>query len=214
MYPLRVTDIYHPRHSGQLGHGIPVPGRSRGSRDCGPKVIQFGIDQLTRGQLRPTIVEIRERMGKEGPVTTNTTDAERCVESYDNEMSRIDRRPLKYDRYRGGAFRRHLVDALKAGDFVQIAIDYGTFNRRLGFRTGDPNFVGSPGRPAGHSVGGHGWRDRDTREPEMFLFDPLDDGRRAGIPDGPRWVPLSAVLAAWRDLGGYFGILRGGERTL
>jgi hypothetical protein len=167
----------------------------------------MGIDQLTRGELVPSIADIRKRMGRPGPQTTNTINADQCVESYGAEMSRLDRRGLDYARFRGAMFLPLLTDAVRAGEFVQVAIDYGTFNRAMKKHTGDPNFDG------GHSIGVQGWR-RGGGGQLWLLFDPLDDQRRAGIPDGPRWVPKEAVVAAWKSFGHYFGILRGGERTL
>lgn len=202
-----MSDIYQPRHQPQLNRGVPVPGGSRGSRDCGPRSIQMALDGLTRGELVPSIPEIRKRMGKSGAQTTNTSDAERCVESYDAEMSHFDRRRLIYDRFRGSVFLPLLSDAVRAGEPVQLAIDYGRFNVLMRRKTGDPNFTG------GHSVMVHGWR-RSGHRQQWLLFDPLDDARRDGIPDGPRWVPKSALVGAWKSFGGYFGILRGGERTL
>lgn len=208
--------VYLPKHQIQLGRGTPVPpsaenpnGGTRGSLDCGVRVVQMGIDKSTNGQLVPSVPEIRERMGREGAQPTNTTNADTAVESYGAQMARIDRRGLDYDKFRGEAFERHIIDACKRGDFVQMAIDYGVFNRRMrrrGLRTGDPDFDG------GHSQGIIGFR--RGRVAETILFDPLDDARRPGIPDGPRWVPLSPILEAWEAFGFFFGIFRGGERTL
>lgn len=202
-----MADIYHPRHQPQLGRGTPVPGGTRGSRDCGPRTVQMGIDQLTRGELVPSIQEIRRRMHKPGAQTTNTSDADLCVESYGSEMARLDRRGLDYERYRGTVFLPKLTDAVRAGDYIQVAMNYGAFNRAMRHRTGDPDFTG------GHSVGVHGWK-RSGSGQLWLLFDPLNDGRRKGIPNGPTWVPKEAVIAGWRSFGGYFGIFRGGERTL
>ena len=198
-----MPSVYHPAHRSQLGKGVPVPGRSRGSVDCGPRTVQMGIDQLTRGEQVPSIVEIRRRMGKPGPVPTSTTDADRCVESFGPQN---DRRGLDYVRLQGAVYEPLLRDAVRAGEYVQVAIDYGVFNRQLGKRTGDPNFTG------GHSIGIHGWRIHGGKA-QWQLFDPLDDGRRAGIPKGPRWVSPAAVVAAWRAFGSYLGIFRGGDRT-
>lgn len=201
-----MTSVYHPKHQPQLGRGIPVPGRSKGSRDCGPRTVQMGIAQLTRGQLVPSIADIRERMGKPGPQTTSTFDADRCVESYTvRVMAPLSRAGLDYIRFTGFRYLPLLRDAIKGGDYVQFAIDYGVLNKRLRGRTGDPAFTG------GHSVGVHGWRIRDGKV-QWQLFDPLDDGRRKGIPNGPRWVSPGAVIAAWRSFGAYAGIFRGGER--
>ena len=128
-------------------------------------------------------------------------------------MRQFDRKPLIYVRLRGASAEGMLRDAMKAGLYVQWAIDYGTFNRRMNGRTGDPNFDG------GHSVGGFGWdrrRVRGGRHWRVFwgLMDPLDDGRRPGITDGPRWIRPGPLLAAWASLGHFAGIFKGGERTL
>lgn len=207
-----MTSIFHGALYTQLGRGVPVPGRTRGSLDCGPATVKNALRAVTRGQLDPSIEEIRRRMGKPGPQTTNTTDAERAVESYDTEMARLDRRRLVYDRLRGAMFEAHIRDAAKAGEPIQLAIHYGTFNR-LSRSTGDPSFTG------GHSVMIHGFDRRRIRGGRHWrvvwqLFDPLDDGRRTGIPEGPRWVRPAALLEAWKDLGWFAGIVRGGERTL
>ena len=45
------------------------------------------------------------------------------------------------------------------------------------------------------------------------LFDPLDDGRRTGIPVSPRWVRPGSAHRGVEGPWDFFGILRGGERT-
>lgn len=205
-----MADIWHPKFRSQLGKGTPVPGGTRGSLDCGVRAVQHGIAGLTHGQLIVPVPEIRDRMNREGAEPTNTTDAERCVDSFDAEMARYDRRPLQYVRLRGELFLQHLIDASKSGEGVQWAIDYGTFNRlmhRLGLRTGDPGY------DDGHSIYTQGWRRAKGR---IFLFgyDSLDDHRRSEIPQGPRWIPASPIIGAWEAFGHFSGIFRGGERTL
>ena len=196
--------IRSPRHQPQLGRGPTA------SKDCGPRAVQMGLDQISRGQLIPSIPDIRQRMGKAGNQTTNTSDAERAVESWDDEMVAFKRKPLRYERRQGEAWLRLLDDALKGGAYAHLAIDYGVFNDRCkahGVRTGDPRFRG------GHSVGIMGWK-RDEKGTVFWrLWDPLDDARRPRvIPKGPRWVRRSILVAAWKAFGGYFGIFRGGER--
>jgi hypothetical protein len=205
------TTIWTPAHYTQLGRGTPVPGADDGSMDCGPSVVKNGIRRLTTGDLDPTIAQIRARMGKPGAQTTNTWDAQRCVNSYDIEMRALDRRPLFYQRLHGGAWEGVLRDSAQMGFFIQWGIDYGVFNRRMD-RTGDPDFTG------GHSIGTHGWDRRRVRGGRHWrtvwgLYDPLDDARRPGIPDGPRWVSPGPILAAWGALGHYAGVFRGGEKT-
>lgn len=198
-----------PRHQPQLGRGVPVPGRTRGSRDCGPRSVQMGIDYLTHGDLVPTIEDIRQRMGKPGPVPTSTTDANRCVDSYDIEMRRFKRASLRYEPLKGDDNLPRIADAIARGEAVHFAILYDEFNERMDGKTGDPNFRGPK---SGHSVLVLGWAKPKGKGERWLLFDPLDDHRRPAIPTGPRWVPRSAIVAAWKAFGSYAGILRGGER--
>ena len=96
--------------------------------------------------------------------------------------------------------------AVARGAFVQLAIDYGKFNDMQKRKTGDPNFRG------GHSVGVMGERKKNGVV-EWLMFDPLDDGRRSGIPKGPRWVKRGDLIAALKAFGtggsvyaGVFGV--------
>lgn len=61
----------------------------------------------------------------------------------------------------------------------------------------------SPGFYGGHSVSLLGVRGEGSAI-EVLLSDPLRDGRRAGIPEGPVWISLSVIrrAAASLDLGG------------
>jgi len=196
---------YLPAHQAQLGAGIPVPGRTRGSRDCGPRTVSMGIDKLTEGQVVPTMVQMRKRMGTPGPVRTNVYDARDGVESYTRVKGRS---PLRY------VIRDRIEDvqaAVKRGRFVQLCIDYGEWNRLMP-RTGDPNFTG------GHSVGVCGQRTRNGKV-KWLLFDPLDDARRPEISGpGPRWVPRDKLIAAAEAFAQapgrcYAGVFFGGRRV-
>jgi len=193
--------IYLPDHQAQLGRGTPVPGRTQGSRDCGPRTVQMGLDKLTEGELVPTIPALRKRMGTPGPVQTNVYDAREGVESYRVKG----RKPLRY------TIRDRIADVKRAvagGKYVQCCIDYGHFNRSG--RTGDPVFTG------GHSIGVLGQRERQG-EMWWLLWDPLDDARRAGIPQGPRWVPRDRIVSAMESFAGaqgraYAGVFTGGRK--
>ena len=176
------------------------------SKDCGPRTIQMGIDALTMGEKVPSIETIRKKMGRQGNQTTNTSDAKKCVESYTSQAMGNKRNALKYARYTGVQHQDILDDAAKRGEYIQLCIDYGKFNDATGKKTGDPNFRG------GHSVGVFGWRQLDDGTIQWKLWDPLDDKRRSGIPQGPRWVKKAHLMAAWKSFGGYFGILRGGQK--
>lgn len=193
---------YLPKHQHQLGRGTPVPGATQGSRDCGVRAVQMGVDERTRGEKVPTVPAIRQRMGEQGPQTTSILDAQKAVESYRRIKGR---KPLRY-------LVRWTVEGVKEaigrGRMVQLAIDYGMFDRLM-LRTGDPAFDG------GHSVDVLGVRERHG-ETWWLLWDPLDDARRAGIPQGPRWVPARKLIAALEAFAGgagraQAGIFQGGQ---
>lgn len=195
---------YVPRHQKQLVRGIPVPGRTTGSRDCGPRTIQMGIDFLTKGDLVVGIADLRKRMGRPGPQPTNVQNAKTGVESY--RKPKVNRKPLKY------YIKTRISDlapAVAKGKYAQLAIDYGKFNDLM-FKTGDPNFRG------GHSVGVLGQRKKNGVV-QWLLFDPLDDGRRSNIPKGPRWVPKWKLVRAMESFAGgknrcYAGVFSGGGK--
>lgn len=195
---------YLPKFQKQLGRGTPVPGRTRGSRDCGPRTVQMGLDFITKGEKVPGITEIRRRMGRPGPQQTNIWNAQQCVESYVRIRGR---KPLRY-------FIKDNIDSVSAairnGKYVHACIDYGRWNQLMR-KTGDPNFKG------GHSVGLLGQRKKNGTV-QWLLFDPIDDGRRAGIAGpGPRWVPRWKVIKAMEAFAGargrcYAGVFGGGQK--
>jgi hypothetical protein len=194
---------YLPKHQPQLGRGVPDPDgvKSDGSRDCGPRTVQMGMDARTEGELVPSVTLIRERMGRQGYKTTSVRDAERAVDGWRSPG----RRPV---RYRVVESIEGVKSAVAMGRYVHACIDYGVFNRVVG-RTGDPSFTG------GHSVGILGQRLNDG-EVQWRLFDPLDDKRRDGIPQGPRWVSRSAIVDAMTVFAGgpgkaWAGVFSGGQ---
>lgn len=197
---------YVPRHQKQLNApgGIPVPGRTKGSRDCGPRTVSMGIDFLTKGQKRPSMTEVRRRMKRTGPQQTNVYNARDCVESY---KAISGRKPLRY--YIKDSIG-DVKSAVRAGKFVQCCIDYGMFNRLMR-RTGDPYFTG------GHSVGVLGQKRRPDGTIMWLLFDPLDDARRNGIPKGPRWVKREVIVKSMESFAKtpgrcYAGVFGGGQK--
>lgn len=165
-----------PRLQPQLGRGSPTE-----RRDCGPRTVQMGVAALTHGELVPDIPEIRDRMGQGGNQTTNVFDAQEAVESFRHVPGR---RPLHYAVLRTSG---DVKAAVQHGRPVQLAISYGAFN--ASGKTGDPAFRG------GHSVLVVGQRVKDG-EVQYRLLDPLDDARRAGIPQGPRFVARERLIHA------------------
>jgi hypothetical protein len=189
-------ETYRPRFQPQLGRGTPHPAGTRGDTDCALRSEQMGIDQRTHGQKVPSVRDLRRRMDKPGPQPTSIADAHRAVTSYRRIRGR---HPMRYLlRWSTETMRA----AISRGRYVQIAVDYGTFNRVM-FRTGDPNYTG------GHSVliGGQRQRHGDIW---WLLWDSLDDRRRVGIPHGPRWVRAWKVVAAAEAFAGGPGRVQAG----
>jgi hypothetical protein len=85
-----------------------------------------------------------------------------------------------------------VVDKLEAAYAVDILVAYGPI---------DDYLSGSPGFRGNHRVTMLGY---NTDTVKVLWPDSLYDGRRSGIPLGPRWIPLSVVFkgASLLDLGG------------
>jgi len=179
---------YQPVHQKQLRRGVPVPGRTRGSRDCGPRSWQMIADARTRGRVRPGVYRLRRRAGVSGPQATSIDDGQRAL----NGLPVPGRKPLKAWRKRK---LRDLNAAVRAGRPAMVAIHYGHWNRTQDKRTGDPNFTGA------HAVAILDERRRGAGI-EWLLGDPLDDGRRKGIERGARWVKRKDVNDAALALAG------------
>jgi hypothetical protein len=183
---------YIAEHQKQLnGKGaIPVPGRTKGSRDCGPRSWSMGVDYVTRGQVVPSIRSIRDRGDVPGPQSTNVDDCVKAVESY---RAIRGRKPLR-------AYKKSYIGdvkaAVKAGKYVLCCILYDKFNRVMG-KTGDPNFNGPK---SGHSIGVQGQR-VIAGIVQWRIFDPLDDHRRPELSQkGPRWVDRDDVIVSMEAL--------------
>lgn len=195
---------YMPRHQPQLGRGTAVPGRARGSRDCGPRTGQMMMDAQTKGRLKPGPTELREKMGTPGPQQTNVWDMKQGVESYGGGSKY---EPMRY------YIKRTVADtkaAIRAGKPMQVCIHYGKWNDVMN-KTGDPYFTG------GHSFGIYRQKKRKDGTVMWLLWDPLDDARRTVIAVGPRWVPRSKVIVAMIAFGGsstsiYAGVIGGGRK--
>jgi len=173
---------YVPVHRMQLGRGTPVPGRTRGALDCGPRSWQVGIDARTRGTAFYPVSFLRARGRVPGPQPTNIDDAKRAIDGL-----RVQRRtPLRYFRRRTVAGVRK---AVRRGFPVQLAISYRKWNTIVKHDSGDPAFRG------GHSILIADQRDRGHGV-EWLIYDSLEDGRRKNIPRGPSWRRRRDVVAA------------------
>ena len=177
---------YWPRFRSQLGKGTPVPGATRGSKDCNVRAFQHAFGFLTKDKFVPYVDNIRIRMGRPGPTGTTLWNSQKAAATYDAALAKVGRKPIRvYLKFT----KKALIADVQAGRVACIAIDYGQFNKNMN-KTGDPNFKG------GHGImvlGEKRWNDGTL---VWRLYDSLDDNRRNSIPQGPRWVPRYKVLAA------------------
>lgn len=182
---------YWMRLRTQLGKGTPVPGGTRGSRDCNVRSFQHGFGYLTRDNAVPWVSLIRKWMEREGPTGTNLWDSQKACIAADDWLARQDRKRIRlYLKFR----KRAVIKAIQAKRVVTLAIDYGEWNRLMG-RTGDPNYKG------GHAITVLGEL-RWTLGLVWKVYDSLEDDRRPEIPQGPKWRPRWKVLRAakvWAD---------------
>ena len=90
------------------------------------------------------------------------------------------------------ASKQIILDKLRDGYAVDLLLGYGPIDDYL---SGSPGFRGNH---RGLLTG----RNTDTKK--VRWSDSLYDGRRAGIPEGQRWIPYSVIFAAASalDLGG------------
>jgi hypothetical protein len=88
--------------------------------------------------------------------------------------------------------KQRVLDLLGRGYMVDLLLAYGPV---------DDFLSGSPGFRGNHRIA-LGGRNTDTRK--LLSLDSLYDGRRSGIPLGPRWIPQSVLFegASKLDLGG------------
>ena len=195
---------YRAKHQAQLGAGTPVPGGEQGSRDCGPRSWSVGMDAQTRGRIVPSVDEARRRANVRGPQQTNVYDWQRATLTYTGGPKY---KPMRYYIKRRVS---EVKQAVRMGRAVQICIHYGVFNDLMK-RTGDPNFRG------GHGVTVTDQKTLKNGTVRWLLYDSLDDKRRAGIPQGWRWVDRDKLVKAMIAFGGsrnsiFAGVFAGGQK--
>lgn len=179
----------------QLQTGSPT-----GGADCGPAVTLMLLSFASHNALRATpgrpaaawIRALRQRMTPRSfwPATS-TTNREEALEDDATrvEMARAHRSPVVATRFLPGTFDQ-VREQLRRGRMLGLAISYRELNRIAPGMSGDRAFTGD------HVVGVLGLAtDADGTE-WVRLFDPTHDGRRPGIPKGPRTVRLAPLLQA------------------
>jgi hypothetical protein len=119
---------------------------------------------------------------------------EKAVESYDTRSETHGYRDLRCRRVLDAPWG-DAVDALTAGNYVVLFVNYGWLNDHHPRLTGDKNFRGT------HGIGLLGYREKEDKK-QTRRYDSVCDGRRAGIPTDPTWVDLNPYrLAAQAVLG-------------
>jgi hypothetical protein len=183
-----MTADYRPRHRTQLQR--PVTGKV----DCGPRSWQHAIDNATRGRRDPGVDYLRRLGGRPGAQPTNVYNADQAF----GQLGLVYQRKV-------GASWLEAIEALRSGRGVHLCIAYGVLNDLQPARSGDPNFSG------GHSIYVEGLRRRRQDDRRVVLsFDSLYDGRRASIPEGPRWVLLGTLRRASQAFAGRADTFWGG----
>lgn len=156
--------------------------------NCGPASVASALRWSTEHDVAPSPSSVRKGIGDfEGG--TNPADLETGWEAF-RGRAKARGWDLSTMRYRQSEDVEKLIEALRNGHAATLAVLYAEVPLRL---SGDPKFRGPEDF---HSVFVAAIRERPGRT-EVKVFDPLCDGRRAGIPGpGPVWWPLSVMRKA------------------
>jgi hypothetical protein len=141
----------------------------------------MGIDYQTKGAKVPAVKDFRQRANKlSGGL--NTEQLQTGVKSYNTKAETNGYKPLQCVRVTAAtSWKDQIAEPLKKKRWICLWINYGWVNDNVPRLSGDKAFRGT------HCVGLLGIRDDDTVGWQIKVFDPLYDGRRAGIPKGPQW---------------------------
>lgn len=179
----------------QLGRGSDYPG------NCGPASVAEALRWATDHDVAPLPDEVRRAM-RDLVGGTTMDEHPRGFDAFIHEAETKGWTLLPMI-YRGTAPFADVVRALRAGRAVTIAIDYGRLPQR--FRCADFDGLHSIFVSQIRTMG---------KVREVKVWDPLADGRRAGIPRGPQWYPLpvlaDAAAGAARPKLAIFNVVRPG----
>jgi hypothetical protein len=175
----------HPIHRKQL----KTPPKTN-NKHCGPASTADAVSLITSNRIKPTITQIRERMGKTANVPTGLDDWQKAIRSY----------KLTSEKVVGGDWSL-VLDRLKASGGVILVIKYSEIPRPL---KGDKFYDDA------HAVFIHGPVIKKDSINTVCLHDPLHDGRRSNIPLGPIMVELPIyrkATQAYTGAGKALGVL-------
>jgi uncharacterized coiled-coil protein SlyX len=154
-----------------------LDGSPNAGDNCGPASVAMALRWATAHEIEPSPSQVRKAM-KDPTGGTYMADHRLAWDEYrERNAHRWDLKPMRY--FAAGEFA-DLITALGSGKGATIAIDYSKVPLNM---KGDPAFMGL------HSVFLAAVRER-AGQTEVKVFDPLNDGRRPGIPGpGPVWYP-------------------------
>lgn len=205
---LAIRPDFTPRVQPQLD------GSRTGSHDCGRKTCKWLVIRNTFGLVRPKdSVEICERMGIpkcEGPngkvKGTSIQEVKRGYDGYIDDAARL-RLALPKMRIRSTATNSivrpvsELMTALENGGAAALFVQYGVID--------EAGYGGQPGLDVLHVIPIAGMRTDARGRRWTTSYDPLYDGRRKGIPNGPVEIPWNVIrraLGTTKDTTMGFGI--------
>ena len=184
-----------PRFWGQLGTGSPTAGA-----DCGVLSTIHALEFASSNRLGPRmktgvknhVAKMRSRMTPQ-PFwpATNITNQEEALESplTTVEMVAAGSSEVNARKFLPGT-PEMLVEELTKGRWVNLAISYAWINDNAPVISGDSLFRGD------HMIGMVGIAMDKRARYWTTEYDPLHDGRRAGIPKGPKVVLLDSLISA------------------
>ena len=174
--------MYWPKFQKQLVAGVPTA-----HVDCGVRSTSMAIDGATKGAKRPSVKRIREVAGM-GSGPTNFYEWDKAVDTLgaSEDVSGAKTQSIE-----------EVVRHLRRGNGVVLAVHYGRLRSLMPAKTGSETFNGY------HAIYLRGWRKDPNR---TRVYDPLNDGRYRGCPQGPVWAPFGKLKDAALRIGNEQGV--------
>jgi hypothetical protein len=133
-----------------------------------------GVDPKNHHGWPPTPPEIRNRIG--GPCGGTSLEENDAAATHLYETNMWVRYGVPWDTFRS---------LIQSGRGAHLQISYAVI--------APTRFDGSPGFTGLHSIYVN---ERRSSDGAYLVYDPLADGRRKGIPQGPQWWPASLLKQA------------------
>lgn len=182
-----------PKHRKQLQNGLATSGE-----DCGVETVGCALDFASAGSIRLPTKAIRGLMGVPKGSTTARDQMTVLEHRHVTAMLEDDKlQPVSAHLFLGGDFEKEVVQRAEKHQDVwfDFQLAYAVVNNRMPKVSGDKAFRGY------HAVGA-ALRTMVVAESTRYVrvWDPLNDGRRNNIPEGPVMWPLWLLGAAAEDM--------------